>query len=168
VVVLDGGGMPAEATLLRLYRAAEYGRQLTNTTFIVALPSQKPAPDSGVVAMREDLVRRGIPADQIQMEYRGLNTHQQAANIRDLLGPATVEEPLVVVTSGYHMRRALLCFRAEGFANVTGLAATSSDEELWPGPLAWLRYGIWNNWRQTTEMLRELVALLTYKLRGWI
>ena len=168
VVILDGGGMPAAPTLLRVYRAAEFGRALTNATFVVALPSLKPGPASGVIQMRNELVVHGIPAARIQLEYRGLNTHQQAANVRELLGPAALQEPLVVVTSGYHMRRALLCFRHEGFTQVSGLVAQGADTEIWPGPLAWLRYGIWNNWEHSIAVIRELVALVAYKFKGWV
>ena len=116
--------------------------------------------------MRNELVLRGIPAGRVLLDTRGLNTYQQAANIRQMLGPTAEPEPLVIVTSGFHMRRALLCFRKQGFAHAAVLNAASIDAEADPGWLAYLRYGVWSNAVTEIEMLRELTAILAYKLQG--
>lgn len=168
VVVLGGGGIPSESGLIRTYYAAHYGATLTNATFIVALPADGTPETSSVGRMRDELVIRGIPPEKIRMETRGLNTHQEAINIHQMLGDAALHEPIVIVTSGYHMRRAVLSFRAQGFTNVAALHAHGIDAEADPGPLAWLRYTIWYHWSCEAEIARELVALLSYKLKGWI
>lgn len=168
VVVLGGGGIPSESGLLRTYYAADYGRTLTNATFIVSLPADDSPATSSVGRMRDELVMRGIPSSSIQMETRGLNTHQQADKIREMLGADALTQSVVLVTSGYHMRRSLLSFRKEGFAKVAGLTAEGIGAEADPGALAWLRYTIWHNLEREAQILRELVALTAYKLRGWI
>lgn len=168
IVVLGGGGVPSPSTLLRLYCAAEYGRSFTGVTFIVSLPADERPDEASVGRMRDELILRGIPASQIQMETRGLNTRQQAVNIRSLLGEARRHEPLVVVTSGFHVRRAVLAFRKAGFTHVRGLHATSADVEADLGWFTGLRYGIWKNWAGQIDFVRELLALAVYKLRGWI
>src|SRR5437763_1586943 len=86
LVVLGGAGIPSEPGLIRAYYAAEYGKDLTNAMFIVALPADGDPDTSSVGRMRDELVMRGIPKDRILMETRGLDTHQQAVNIADLLG----------------------------------------------------------------------------------
>jgi len=113
-------------------------------------------------------VLRGIPVEAIQMETRGLNTHGQAANIMKLIGREHAGDSLVIVTSGFHMRRALLCFRKAGFTNADGLFAYSVGPEADAGSNLWLRYGLWGNALREVEIFRELAALLAYKLRGWI
>jgi len=118
--------------------------------------------------MRDELVLRGIPAAQILMETKGLNTHEEAVNVRTLLGDAALREPVVIVTSEFHMRRALLCFRKQGFVNVAGLNAASVGAEADPGAWAGLRYGVWGNLQAEVTVTRELMALLASKLRGWI
>ena len=168
VVVLGGGGIPSGSSLIRSYYAAEFGRGQTGTTFIVALPADGDPNQSSVGRMRNELVLRGIPTSQILIETHGLNTYQQAGNIRRMLSPAALPEQILVVTSGFHMRRALLCFRKQGFQQVAILGAAGIDAEADPGWLTYLRYKIWANLIATIDVLRELSALLTYKLCGWV
>ncbi len=167
IVVLGGGGMPSDSTLLRLYRAAEYGHGFTGAAFVVALPADGDPNTSGVGRMRDELVLRGIPSERIRLETEGRSTHEQAVKTRALLGDEFANAPLVVVSSGYHVRRAVQSYRAAGFGNVGGLAATNKDNEAHPGLFAWLRYGLWGNLAAQAEIMRELLALAAYKLRGW-
>jgi uncharacterized SAM-binding protein YcdF (DUF218 family) len=163
IVVLGGGGMPSDSTLIRLYYAAQLGQGLTGVTYIVALPAGNDAEHESVGRMRDELVLRGVPASAVRMETRGRNTHEQAVNVRAL----GVAEPVAVVSSGYHVRRAVLAFRAAGFGNVVGYNAGNVDPE---GDLGWftgLRYGVWGSWSRQAIVLRELIALAAYKLCGW-
>jgi uncharacterized SAM-binding protein YcdF (DUF218 family) len=168
IVVLGGGGIPSGSSLLRLYHAALFGRGLTGTTFIVSLPTDTTPDTSSVGRMRDELVMRGIPASAIRMETRGLNTHEQAVNIYEMLAPQERDEHILVVTSDYHVRRAVLSFRKAGFTHVDGLLAYSTGAEGDVGLFAWLRYTIWGNSEREIRMLRELSALLAYKLKGWV
>ena len=168
IVVLGGGGIPSGNTLLRTWHAARFGIGSTGTTFIVSLPAVVAPETSSVGRMRDELVLRGIPASAIQMESHGPNTHEQAVNVAGMIGEEHRGESVVIVTSGFHMRRALLCFRKAGFTNADGLFAYSIGAEADAGPNMWLRYSIWGNWRREAEINRELAALLVYKLRGWI
>ena len=168
IIVLGGGGIPSTSTLIRTYYAAEYGRGLTGTTFIVSLPTDSDPNTTSIGRMRDELVRRGIPASSIRMEYRGLDTHQEAAYICKMLDASALREPILVISSEYHLRRAMLCFRKQGFTNVSALDAASIGAEAEMGPWAWLRYGIWKNPATEATIARELLALLTYKFRGWI
>lgn len=168
IVVLGGGGIPSGSTLLRTYHAADFGRGLTNVTFVVSLPTEKTPESSSVGRMRDELVMRGVLAAEILMETRGLNTHEQAVNVYRMLPPEAREERILVVTSDYHLRRAVLSFRKAGFAKVDGLNAYSTGAEADIGPWGWLRYGIWGNSESAIRVSRELAALLAYKLKGWI
>jgi len=168
IVVLGGGGVPSASTLLRLYCAAEFGRGLTGVTFVVSLPAEEKPDEASVGRMRDELVMRGIPASQIRMETRGVSTRQQAVNIRSLLGEQACQQPLVVVTSGFHVRRAVLAFRKAGFNRVRGLHAAAVDVEADLGWFTGLRYGLWKNWASEAELMRELLAFAAYKLRGWV
>ncbi len=168
IVVLGGGGIPSGSTLLRTYYAAQYGRNLTGTTFVVSLPADGNPETSSVGRMRDELVLRGVPSSAIRMEYRGLNTHEQAVNVQRLLGPEAFNQPILIVTSGYHMRRAVACFRKLGFTKVSGLLASEIGAEAEMGPWGWLRYGMWANLEREIRMFRELAALATYKAEGWV
>ena len=168
IVVLGGGGIPSGTSLLRLWHAARFGSGLAGTTFIVSLPADAAPETSSVGRMRDELVLRGIPVAAIQMETRGLNTHEQAVNVAGMLGADRRGESVVVVTSGFHLRRALLSFRGAGFTNVDGLFAYSIGAEADAGPNMWLRHSVWGNWAREADITRELAALLLYKLCGWI
>jgi uncharacterized SAM-binding protein YcdF (DUF218 family) len=168
VVVLGGGGIPSGSSLLRTYYAAQYGKSLTGTTFVVALPADANPETSSVGRMRDELVLRGVPLSAIRMEYRGLNTHEQSVNVQRLLGPEARDQPILIITSGYHMRRAVLCFRNLGFTNVSGLLASDIGAEAEIGPWGWLRYGAWANLERGIRVSRELAALAEYKFEDWI
>jgi uncharacterized SAM-binding protein YcdF (DUF218 family) len=168
IVVLGGGGIPSGSTLLRTYCAAQYGKNLTGTTFVVSLPADGDPDTSSVGRMRDELVMRGISPEMIRMETHGLNTREQAVNIQRMLGPEAFNQPILIITSGYHMRRALTCFQKLGFNQVSGLLASEIGAEAEIGPWGWLRYGLWSNLEREIGILRELAALETYRLEGWI
>lgn len=167
VVVLGGGGIPSETGLMRTYCAAAYGAGRTGVTFIVALPADGDPTTNSVGRMRRELVMRGIPAESVIMEYRGRSTWEQAANIRRMLDSGT-DQHMAIVTSPYHVRRALLCFRKQGFRNVTGLPAVGVGAEADLGGGTTLRYAFWSNLVSEIEVLRELCALAQYGWKGWI
>ena len=168
IVVLGGGGIPSGSSLLRTYYAAQYGAGLPETTFVVSLPTDGNPDTSSVGRMRDELVLRGVPPAQIRMEYHGLNTYEQAVDIQKILGADALSESLLVVTSGYHMRRAVDCFRKLGYTKVSGLLASEVGEEADSGPWSWLRYGIWGHLDREILILRELTALAAYKIENRI
>lgn len=163
IVVLGGGGVPSDSTLIRLYYAAQQGTGRTGVSYVVALPAGNDAERESVGRMRDELVLRGVPANAVRMETRGRNTHEQAREVHAL----GVAEPVVVVSSGYHVRRAVLAFRAAGFKNVAGINAANVDPEGDPGWFTGLRYGVWGSWSRQAIVLRELIALAVYKVCGW-
>lgn len=167
IVVLGGGGIPSTTSLVRLYYAAEYGRGLTGTVFVVSLPSNIDPEHASVGRMRDELVMRGIPTTRIRMETRGLGTRDEAIKVRELLGDEALRQPLVVVSSEFHLHRAVLAFQRVGFANVRGLYAGDIGAEA-EFRFANVRYGIWNNFAREAVIMRELSALLVYKLCGWV
>jgi uncharacterized SAM-binding protein YcdF (DUF218 family) len=168
IVVLGGGGIPSETGLIRTYYAAEYGLGVTGATFIVSLPTDGDPEESSVACMRDELVMRGIPYESVVLEHEGRNTHQQAACIRRMLGGEALDEPLLVVTSPSHGRRAVLCFRKEGFTRVGCRPAHSVQHEADPGPAPRIRYGFWASLGMHIRFARELCAMGYYKARGWI
>ena len=166
VIVLSGGGIPSGSSLIRAYYAAQFGRNLTGTTFVVAMPADQDPEHNSVGRFRDELVLRGIPASRVLMETHGRNTYEQAGNIRQLLGAAVLREPVLVVTSGFHVRRATMCFHKQGFERVAGLDAASIDAEADPGWFAYLRYIFWGNLSSQITIFRELLAIFGYKLCG--
>lgn len=73
---------------------------------------QRPGP-SLAAAMREYLVRNGIPEQQIIVEESSTNTFENAVATAQLLTEQNLQ-PVVLVTDAMHLLRAELCFRAQG------------------------------------------------------
>jgi len=94
------------------------------------------------------LVARGLSADRLIREGRSTSTEENLRFSRELLAKQGVGagDPLVVVTSDFHLMRAKRIAHKEGFGQVAGAAA--------PTPL-YLRYNAW---------LREYFALIS----GWV
>jgi len=168
IVVLGGGGIPSDSGLMRTYLGAVHSIAHPEATVIVALPADENPEVNSVGRMRDELVMRGVPPSSIRMETRGRNTHEQAVNIREMLGPAALDEPIHLVTERTHLRRSILCFRKAGFVRVSGVGTYNTGAEADIGPDAFLRYTLWTNLQLQIRVLREMIATALYKSRGWI
>lgn len=167
IVVLGGEGIPSESGLMRTYTAARLHARFPQARYVCSLPADTDPETSSVGRMRDELVLRGVPRAQVQLEYRARNTHEQSVTVAELLGPAALAEPLLVVTSPTHARRSVLCFRRAGFRQVACAIADTTDVEADMGRHVFLRYGFWNLLETQVRLARELVALAYYRLRGW-
>ena len=168
IVVLGGGGIPSETGLLRTYFGATHSIAHPHATVIVALPADDNPETSSVGLMKNELVMRGVPASSILMETGGRNTHEQARNIRSMLGPEAIRAPVHVVTERTHLRRSLLCFRKVGFTRLYGIGTHNTGAEADVGAWTYLRYTLWSNLQLQIRVLREIIATGMYRLRGWI
>lgn len=168
IVVLGGGGIPSESGLMRTYAAAAYARLRTGAVIVVSLPAEGDPETNSVGRMKRELVMRGLPAERIRMEYRARDTHEQALALAAMLGTNALERPVALVSSSFHLRRALLSFRKAGFRDVIVVPTDAKPHEGDPGPGARWRYGVWENLAASILYTRELVGLAWYKLRGWI
>lgn len=168
IVVLGGAGIPSESGLVRTYYAADYGAQFTGATCIVSLPCEGDPETNSVGRMKQELVMRGVAAERIRMEHRAWNTHWQAVEIARMLGTNALGRPLLIVTSPYHCRRSLLCFRKAGFTQAACMPAEDMFAEADPGENTRIRYGLWSSLEWQLRFARELCALAYYRLRGWV
>ena len=170
VVVLGGGGIPSESGLIRTYYAAKLGMTMTGATFVVSLPCEGDPETNSVGRMRDELVMRGIPSNTVVLEYASYNTHEQAVHIGLLLGDEALGDPVLLVTSPYHVRRALRCFRKQGFRQIAAVSAVNmgAEADYESASLLGLRYVFWANLDALLEYSREAVAVFYYRLCGWI
>jgi uncharacterized SAM-binding protein YcdF (DUF218 family) len=168
IVVLGGGGIPSETGLMRCYYAASCATEHPDAHVIVSLPAHTDPENSSVGRMRDELVLRGIPRDRVTLEHQALNTHQQAVAVAEMVGRDALDKPIVVVTSPFHVRRTVMCFCKAGFTQVSGEAAHDTQAEADFGGGVKVRYGFWDALETETHFTREVVALLYYRLRGWI
>ena len=168
VVVLGGAGIPSESGLIRTYHGALLAAGKTGVTSVVALPCDGDPNLGSVGRMRDEMVLRGVASNSILLEYRGVDTHGQAENIAVLLGDAARTSMVVVVTAPTHVRRALMCFRRAGIKRVVGFAALSGEVEADVGARTLWRYQLWGNLQNTLQVVRELIAIMHYRPKGWV
>jgi uncharacterized SAM-binding protein YcdF (DUF218 family) len=105
----------------------------------------------------------GIAPERILTEERSQTTAENARFTADLLGP-TPDSRWLLVTSGYHMPRAVGAFRQVGF-NVVAFPAglrTHGWRDMWrPESTAT------DNLRRVDIGVHEWLGLLNYKLKGY-
>jgi uncharacterized SAM-binding protein YcdF (DUF218 family) len=125
IVVLAGGLRPADGPALsaqpsedstyRCLRAAEMYLQGPRCPVFLSggvPPTSTPVPSLARV-MRDFLVDHGVAADDLIEEGDSQSTHENAVNTARLLGERGVRRVLLI-TSAYHMERAVRCFRKQG------------------------------------------------------
>lgn len=106
-------GRPSPQLELRLEAALNLWLQHPRPVITCgAQGKNEPEPEGDI--MKAWLVARGIPAQQITAETTSRNTRQNLQNARRLLPEGT--ERVTIVTSDYHLPRALLLARDEGLS----------------------------------------------------
>jgi uncharacterized SAM-binding protein YcdF (DUF218 family) len=149
--------MTAGAVLARRYPAAK----LLYTGGSNALVSQVGSEAADARRLWIDL---GVPPAQILVEDKSRNTYENARFSRDLLKPQAGDRYLLV-TSAYHMPRAVGLFRAAGFPIV-------------PYPVDYRTTGTWRDFEPNRDVAagldrfdvgaREWIGLVAYRLSGKI
>ncbi|HZP98990.1 MAG TPA: YdcF family protein [Reyranella sp.] len=163
IVVLGGTIVPASHRVTppfhllegaeRVVYAADLFHKGVAPRIIVSGGRIKTYADSEAQAMKELLVQLGVPAEAITLEDQSRNTLENIAFVHRIVGDA----PVALVTSGFHMPRALK------IARKAGLRASAFPTDL--RHRAAYRRG-WQNWLPSIEAeevsciaLREYLAL---------
>ena len=110
----------------------------------------------GAQAMRDFAVAQGVPAQAIRVEGRSGSTRENAVFTAKLLGPDVRKK--VLMTSDYHMFRAVRAFRKAGL-----------DVRTIPVPDAgkhWNSYAM--RWPVFIGLLVETAKICVYSARGWM
>ncbi|TGE20157.1 YdcF family protein [Hymenobacter elongatus] len=107
----------------------------------------------------------GVPARHILVEERSRNTRENALNTKLLLARHPEIKTLVLITSAFHQRRALGCFRKAGLLPTAFPADFRTNDHRRRTLDYWLPdAGAFGRW---SHLLHELTGYLTYKLLGY-
>lgn len=118
-------GTPSVALERRLTAALEsYERQRQTIIVCGAQGANEPRAEGDV--MRDWLMARGVPEADIVAETESYNTRENLRNARRIMEERGLSQALVV-TSDYHVARALMLCRQEGVA-ATGKGSPSKPE----------------------------------------
>jgi uncharacterized SAM-binding protein YcdF (DUF218 family) len=148
---------------LELYRLGKIKRILISTGALT-LDRQGPNEAHHTAAF---LQRLGIPDTAIIIEDRSRNTYENALFTAELLSSKGLYgQSSLLITSPFHMRRSMACFRKQGL-NPTpfpaGVLALSGDftsyHKFLPHPISYYRW---------EALSKEIVGMAMYKLQGYI
>ena len=156
LIVLSGSsledGIVGVSTYWRCVYAVRAYRQTPFSRVIVS----GGGPFHAAVAMRDFVIAEGVPSDRVTAEDRSTSTRESAVYLKELL--ASTPGTIVLLTSDYHMFRAVRALRKAGL-NVAprpfpdAIKRSSSLLERWP--LSGL-------------LLSEAAKIGYYWARGWI
>lgn len=127
-----------------------------------AIFGERAMPESRAAAMV--LTQWGVPEGAILEEGRSQNTRENVAFSKSML-EARGAKRILLVTSAFHMPRAVAIFRRAGldpFPVPTDYQTGWDDKPL---PLTWVPEP--ENLTLSKVMLREWIGLWVYRLRGW-
>ncbi len=183
IILLSGGGMPGEDGLFRTYYTARAAKEFPGIPIIIAMPGDTTDSYSSIMLTYQELLLRSIDTSRVFFENIGANTREQALEIASGY-PSLLNDSVMIITSPVHMRRAVLAFEKVGFKHVVSLATfdriiesdlSFEDENLGGSQLIPglgnsinLRYRFWGHLKLEIDILRELIALGYYGIKGWI
>jgi uncharacterized SAM-binding protein YcdF (DUF218 family) len=114
--------------------------------------------ESGAAAARAAILGAGVDASRLRFEGESQNTCESARATRELVRPAAGERWLLV-TSSFHLPRAIACFRAAEWDVVPYPA------DYRRGPNAF-HLGLLDNLEDLDLAAHEWLGLVYYRLRG--
>lgn len=116
-------GKPTGDLLSRLDTAKAYAEANPEATLILTGGNADGQGKTEAEVMQELLAERGIPAERMILEDRAETTKQNFRNAAELMNPA---EATALITSNYHMDRAVKTARNAGFTRIQRVPAPSS------------------------------------------
>ena len=138
-------------------------------TILISGGSGKIIPGENDLKEAEQLAKvfalAGVPQENIIIENRSRNTHENADFSANILRTMSINKVLLV-TSAFHMTRSIKCFKKQGI-EVTPFATdyyshdNKKNLEAYIVPLP----SAINNWRKITK---EIVGIVVYKIMGYI
>ena len=129
-------GEPTPDLLSRLDTAREYLEKYPEAKLILTGGNADESGRTEAAVMRDILTQQGVPEDRLILEDQAQTTKENFSNIAGMI-PA--DKPVVMISSNYHMDRAVLNATKGGFSRIMRL----------PAPSGFLAYG--------ANMLSEIV-----------
>jgi uncharacterized SAM-binding protein YcdF (DUF218 family)/glycosyltransferase involved in cell wall biosynthesis len=150
--VAGGGYQERVASAVDLYREG-YSRNIVFVSgFIWSFPEAE--------VMKSVAVAQGVPADAILLGTKPGNTYEYVAFVERLMETQRWQR-ILLVSSPYHMRRALMTFQAQA-PGITVVAAPVVTSQFY----APRGYGA--SFEQIRGILHEYAAIAVYWWRGWL
>lgn len=112
------------------------------------------------------LLMSEVPESDIILEPNSRNTHENALNTAEIIRQQFSDQPCLLVTSAYHMRRAKACFDKVGLdVDIYSTNLSVFGRSITPDVLFLPSPGAIEKWHL---LVREWMGMLVYKVIGYI
>ena len=112
------------------------------------------------------MVMMGVPAGDILQEGKSRNTHESAVEVKNMLDTLTTADRTLLITSGYHMRRASACFAKAGWpCDHFSVDPQSHRRQFTPDVLFIPKNEPLNQW---SMLWKEWLGMVAYWIAGYI
>ena len=147
---------------LELYKRGKIKKVLISGGEISVLGK---TPKKEVQEIAKYLIMSGVPRETIFMETHAQNTKENALNCSKILKKHFKNQSYLLITSGFHLRRATACFEKVNIKIDTFGANYLSHERVyyWYSILPKEEYLAYSQ-----LIFREIIGYCTYKAMGWI
>lgn len=122
--VNDNPAVPSNVLEERLDAAITYLNENPKTIAIVSGGQGQDESESEATVMKRYLIEHGISKNRIDVEDRSTSTSENLQFSKQLVNP---DKQIVICTSDFHMYRALLIAKQNGYLNVSGCISHSKD-----------------------------------------
>lgn len=116
--------------------------------------------------LKEYLCNIGIDEKRLHFEKQSRNTYENAMYTDQLFDSLQYDKSIVLITSGFHMKRAQWCFEKQGF-KVQPLSAHIYTNHQPLKPMDYIFPSL-HTFQMWPILLKEWVGIFVYKLKGFI
>ena len=116
-------GSPTDDLLARLNTAQAYLEEYPEARLILTGGNADESGRTEAAVMRDILAERGVADDRMILEDQAVSTKDNFRNTAQIIDP---DEPVVLISSNYHMDRAVQTAQNAGFSDILRLPAPSS------------------------------------------
>jgi uncharacterized SAM-binding protein YcdF (DUF218 family) len=156
----SGFGTPTDSMLARIVTAVRVQKKL-DIPIIVSGGRIYPNTSSEAQIAKRFLVDLGVAEGQIMMEENARDTYENAKYAKEICQRKNYQKP-ILITSAFHMKRALFSFRKAGLDIIAYPAGFRSKNAQ---DLRWVSYlPRSSSLEVTSDALHEYLGILFYKL----
>ncbi|MGC4021301.1 MAG: YdcF family protein [Cyclobacteriaceae bacterium] len=127
----------------------------------ISAPERKEA-----MEVAEAFMLMGVPSEDIITESESRNTHESAVAVKKMLEGKSKPEQCILITSAFHMRRSLACYKKVGWnMDVFTVDFLSHERKFTLDVLFVPSVETLKNWH---TLVKEWAGMVMYKLAGYI
>jgi len=123
--------------------------------------------ETEAIFLRDYLVEIGVPDSLLIIESKSKNTYENAVFTKEKLIEKKLfnsKEKLLLITSGYHAKRALACFKKQNMAvDIYSVDGSSGEQKIQLDELLIPNFAAFNYWN---ILLHEWIGYLSYWITG--